>query len=212
MVFGSSKKQSKKFKEQDYQEYQPPQPVRQPALNTESVLSTSYLGKTMNVEGEIFSEEDLTIEGTVRGKIEVTRTLTIGKSGDVEADIHAKVVKIIGKARGNIVATDKVAILSDGMYEGNIKSDKLVVAEGAILIGLVNEDPDKLYKIDKLDKLDKKESKFKNKSPKEEKKDEIIEEKVEEKIEEKKEEKDEIVDAEIVEEQQEEKKEETPVS
>lgn len=199
MVFGSSKKQNKKIKEQDYPTYQPPQPSRQQSVNTEPSLSASFLGKTMNIEGEIFSDEDLTIEGKVKGSIEVTRTLTIGKSGDVEADIHAKVVKIIGKARGNIVATDKVAILSDGMYEGNIKSEKLVVAEGAILIGLVNEDPDEAKKTG---------PKTKTKPPKEEKKEEKVEEKEEEKEEDRTEEKEEIVDAEIIEEKEEEKAEE----
>ncbi|MCP4155316.1 MAG: hypothetical protein GY757_46750 [bacterium] len=105
--------------------------------------SASYIGKTMNIEGELITNEDITVEGIVKGSIESSKTLTIGKNGDVTANINARIVRIIGKARGSIVASDKVSILSEGRYEGTIKSEKLVVADGAILIGNVNQDEKK---------------------------------------------------------------------
>lgn len=136
MVFGSAKKVEKKS-----WEYAGIQPAHQIApVTQEEPSSSSYLGKTMNIQGELISDEDLTIEGKVKGTIRVSKTLTIGREGDVTADIIAKVVKIIGKARGTIIASDKVAILSEGRYEGAIKSEKLVVAEGAILIGHINQE------------------------------------------------------------------------
>ena len=100
----------------------------------------SFIGKTMNIKADITSEEDITIEGRVNGNIQVSKTLTIGKSGYVTADIKAAVVRIIGVAKGNIIASDKVEILSEGRYTGNIESKKLVVADGAILNGLINQD------------------------------------------------------------------------
>ena len=135
MVFGSSKKIEKKSK--DVPVYLPP---KREEVVVEPPSSASYIGKTMKIEGELVSDEDLTIEGQVTGTIEVTKTLTIGKNGDVSADINARVVKIIGKARGNIIASDKVEILSNGRYNGNIKSEKLVVSEGAVLIGNINQE------------------------------------------------------------------------
>lgn len=135
MVFGSSKKSEKKSK--DYPVYLPP---KREEVVVELPSSTSFIGKTMKIEGELVSDEDLTIEGQVKGTIEVTKTLTIGKYGDVSADINARVVKIIGNARGNIVASHKVEILSNGRYNGNIISEKLVVAEGAVLIGNINQE------------------------------------------------------------------------
>lgn len=133
MVFGSSKKNDKKMKDFTGFQYEGTQAV-------EKDISTSFIGKTMKIEGEIFSEEDLIIEGQVNGTIEANKTLTIGRDGDVIADIHAGVVKISGRVRGNITASDKVAILAEGKFNGNIKSQKLVVAEGALLIGDVNKE------------------------------------------------------------------------
>lgn len=94
----------------------------------------------MKIEGDLYSDEDLTVEGHVKGTIKVSKTLTIGRDGNVSADIEAKVVRIIGTAKGTINATDKVLIMSEGRYSGNIRSEKLVVAEGAILIGDINKE------------------------------------------------------------------------
>ncbi len=102
--------------------------------------SMSFIGETMDIEGDITSDEDVTVEGKIRGTLSIGRTLTIGKSGKVQADIKAAVVRIIGEAKGNIIASEKVEILSQGRYTGNIQSQKLVVADGAILNGNVNQE------------------------------------------------------------------------
>ena len=104
------------------------------------VESGSFIGETMKIKGDFNSDEDVVIEGNVTGNINVSKTLTIGKKGDVTADIDAKRVRIIGFAKGSVSASDKVEILSQGRYYGNIKSEVLVVEEGAILIGDVNKE------------------------------------------------------------------------
>jgi cytoskeletal protein CcmA (bactofilin family) len=108
--------------------------------SSESAALSSFIGETMVIEADITSVEDIIIEGKVKGNISVSKTLTIGKSGKVKADIKAAVVRIIGEAKGNIIASDKVEILSPGRYTGNIQSQKLVVAEGAILNGNINQE------------------------------------------------------------------------
>ncbi|MFC2146159.1 polymer-forming cytoskeletal protein [Acidobacteriota bacterium] len=105
-----------------------------------SVALSSFIGETMVIEADIKSDEDIIIEGKVKGNISISKTLTIGKSGKVKADIKAAVVRIIGEAKGNIIASDKVELLSLGRYTGNIQSQKLVVEEGAILNGNINQE------------------------------------------------------------------------
>ena len=114
-------------------------PTSTPSSSGSAALS-SFIGETMVIEADITSDEDIIIEGKVKGNISVSKTLTIGKSGKVKADIKAAVVRIIGEAKGNIIASDKVEILSLGRYTGNIQSQKLVVAEGAILNGNINQE------------------------------------------------------------------------
>jgi len=100
----------------------------------------SFIGETMVIEADITSDEDIIIEGKVNGNISVSKTLTIGKNGKVKADITAAVVRILGEAKGNIIASDKVELLSLGRYTGNIQSQKLVVEDGAILNGNINQE------------------------------------------------------------------------
>lgn len=113
-------------------------PTTAPSSSPAAALS-SFIGETMVIEADITSDEDIIIEGKVKGKISVSKTLTIGKSGKVKADIRAAVVRIIGEAKGNIIASNKVELLSLGRYTGNIQSQKLVVEEGAILNGNINQ-------------------------------------------------------------------------
>lgn len=100
----------------------------------------SYLGKTIKIKGEISCDEFLVIEGEVKGNIKVNNTLTIGRDGYVKGEIDAKEVKIVGKAEGSIAASDRLEISSQGNFSGSIRSDKLVIEEGAVFKGKANLD------------------------------------------------------------------------
>ena len=138
MVF-KAKRDDKKWPETFPSQSYPSTP-RDKDRDREEVVSLSFIGETMEVEGDMTSDEDVKIEGKVKGNITISKTLTIGKSGKVTADIKASVVRIIGEAKGNIIASDKVEILAQGRYSGNIQSKKLVVAEGALLNGNINQE------------------------------------------------------------------------
>lgn len=129
MAFKSSKKDDRTDREfVGYSETGPRQ-----------VESGSFIGATMKIKGDFKSDEDVTIAGNVEGNINVSKTLTIAKDGEVTADIDADTVRIIGSGKGNLSASNKVEILEQGKYYGNIKSETLIVKEGAILIGDVNK-------------------------------------------------------------------------
>lgn len=100
----------------------------------------SHLGKTIKIKGEISCDEFLLIEGEVKGNIKVNNTLTIGRNGYVKGEIDAKEVKIVGKAEGSIAASERLEISSEGNFSGSIKSDKLVIEEGAVFKGKANLD------------------------------------------------------------------------
>jgi cytoskeletal protein CcmA (bactofilin family) len=133
MVFRSTKKDDKK-RDDAY--------VISTAVEVEEDVHVpmSYIGESMKIKADITSDENVTVEGKVTGNIDISKTLTIGKKGSVKADIKAAVVRIIGEAKGNIAASEKVEILAQGRYTGNIQSQKLVVEEGAILNGNINQE------------------------------------------------------------------------
>ncbi len=97
------------------------------------------IGKSITIKGDLSGNEDLVIEGTVEGKVELPNSqLTIGADGSVHAEVNAKAVVVIGRVKGNVNGTERVEIQATGQVEGDVCSPRLVVAEGAELNGAIN--------------------------------------------------------------------------
>jgi cytoskeletal protein CcmA (bactofilin family) len=88
----------------------------------------------------LVGEEDVKIEGRVEGKVRVSKNLLVGQTGVIEADVEAENINIGGTVTGNIVAQGKVEIFASGKMIGDIKSPRVVVAEGAHFKGNVDMD------------------------------------------------------------------------
>jgi cytoskeletal protein CcmA (bactofilin family) len=105
-------------------------------MDTRDVVN---IGKSVVIKGELNGSEDLTVEGHVEGKIELTEhVLTIGPHGQIKAEIFAKAVIVLGQVAGNIMASEKVDIRDNGSVDGNIVSPKVAIAEGAHFRGSVD--------------------------------------------------------------------------
>jgi cytoskeletal protein CcmA (bactofilin family) len=97
------------------------------------------IGKSIVMKGELTGGEDLTVEGSVEGKIELRdHVLTIGSHGKVKAEVFAKVAVVFGEVIGNITAAEKVDIRDNGSVDGNIVSPRVVIAENARFRGSVD--------------------------------------------------------------------------
>ena len=106
-------------------------PVQAPAANRQS----SLVGKTLLVKGDIFSDEEILIEGKVQGKITVKNRVIVGRDGVVEAEIDAREIVIKGKVTGNVRGSQRVEIVPAGALHGNIHSPRVVIADSGIFEG-----------------------------------------------------------------------------
>jgi cytoskeletal protein CcmA (bactofilin family) len=91
----------------------------------------------VRIQGELSGDEDVLIEGKVEGKISMTKTVRIGPTAMVTADVKAQVIIVAGKVVGNLTG-DRVEILASGTLEGNIRSPKVSISEGAQFKGSVD--------------------------------------------------------------------------
>jgi len=97
------------------------------------------IGRSVVIKGELNGSEDLTVEGSVEGKIELSdHVLTIGSHGRIKAEVFAKVAIVLGEVVGNITASEKVDIRDTGTVDGNIVSPRVAIAEGAHFRGSVD--------------------------------------------------------------------------
>ena len=103
-----------------------------PADEAGSANANVIIGKSIVVKGELGGSEDLTVEGQVEGKLELKQhVLTVGVHGRIRAQVFAKEVVVLGEVVGNIEATEKVAICSEGTVEGDIKAPSVAIDGGA---------------------------------------------------------------------------------
>jgi cytoskeletal protein CcmA (bactofilin family) len=100
---------------------------------------TAWIGKSLVVQGKVISTEDLTIDGRVKGTIELgDHSLTIGVGATVEADLVAQRITICGAVTGNVLANENVDLRATGSVDGDISTPRLVMAEGATIKGRVD--------------------------------------------------------------------------
>ena len=111
-------------------------PEARPATSTPA--GVTFLGANVVIEGTITGSEPVVLEGTVRGKINLTADLRVGTKSRVEANVHARNVTIEGKLTGDISADERVELIASATVDGNIKAPKIVVAEGATFRGSVD--------------------------------------------------------------------------
>ncbi len=100
----------------------------------------NVIGSSIVIDGEISGDEDLVIQGTVKGKITLKESLFVEGSGVVEADIVTRNVEVSGSVTGNINASDKVELKTDGRMVGDIKAPRILIADGATFKGNVDMD------------------------------------------------------------------------
>lgn len=117
----------------------PAQPAARPiATQSGGTFNGTFIGPNITIDGTITGKEPVLIEGTVRGKIDMSADLRIGTNARVEATVHAKNVTVEGKLTGDISADDRVELVASAAVDGNIKAPKIIVAEGAKFRGNVD--------------------------------------------------------------------------
>jgi len=102
----------------------------------------TILGPTLEIEGEIEGDEDLVIQGKVKGNVISHKSLTVDDSGNVEATITTNSMTISGRLSGNVEASEKVEIKEVGKMIGDIKAPRIVIADGAKFRGNIEMDVD----------------------------------------------------------------------
>jgi cytoskeletal protein CcmA (bactofilin family) len=94
---------------------------------------TGFFDKDTEFKGDLNFKGSFRIDGRFKGKIDSDSMLIVGEAGKVDADIRIGYMVIDGEVKGNILASERVEIHSNGRVIGAITSPKLVIEEGAYL-------------------------------------------------------------------------------
>jgi len=100
---------------------------------------SASIGKAVKIAGQIYSREDLYVDGDVEGTIElIEHKLTVGPNGKVHAGIKAREVVALGVVQGNVEASDRIEIRKDAKLVGDIKTARIIIEDGAYFKGSID--------------------------------------------------------------------------
>jgi len=109
-------------------------------MQPEKTVTTSGNGTTListgtTLKGDISSNSDLRIDGTVIGNINSSAKIVIGANGVVEGDIFGNQADIVGKVSGNVRTKELLQLRGESIVSGNLYAGKLQVEPTATFNG-----------------------------------------------------------------------------
>jgi cytoskeletal protein CcmA (bactofilin family) len=101
--------------------------------------AAATIGKAVKIVGEIFSKEDLYVDGDLEGTVEaLEHRLTIGPNGTLHAGVKAREVVALGTIQGNVEATERIEIRKDAKLIGDIRTARIIIEDGAYFKGSID--------------------------------------------------------------------------
>jgi len=109
--------------------------MQQEKTTTVSGNGTTLISTGTTLKGDINSNSDLRIDGTVIGNINSSAKIVVGANGVVEGDIYGNQADVVGKVSGNIRTKELLQLRGDSIVTGNLYAGKLQVEPTATFNG-----------------------------------------------------------------------------
>lgn len=103
-------------------------------------MAGTVIGEGLTIEGDVTSEEEVVVHGTLRGALSTQDAVSVGTEGTIEADVSAVSLSVAGRVTGNVTASERVDIQAGGRLVGDVKAARLTIADGAAFKGNVDMD------------------------------------------------------------------------
>ena len=97
--------------------------------------SATLISSGTILKGDVKSENDLRIDGTIHGNVKCSAKIIVGPAGYIEGNIEGANADVIGKVKGNIHVKELLQLREQGNVEGNIIAVKLQIDPSAIFNG-----------------------------------------------------------------------------
>lgn len=116
-------------------------PVAVKSTPSQTQTPSAVIGPKITIKGELTGEEDLLIQGTVEGTIDLKgNQLIIGAQGTVRANLMAKIIIIEGTVEGDLIGQERIEIKASSNVKGNLIADRVTLEDGAQFRGSIDMD------------------------------------------------------------------------
>lgn len=104
-------------------------------LETPPDKVNTVIGKDTKFTGSIQAKGLIRIDGEMEGDVVTQGDIVIGESGRVSLELKARNVAVAGRFEGSLEAEGKLEIRSTGIVIGSVKTNGLLVDDGAVFSG-----------------------------------------------------------------------------
>jgi len=102
----------------------------------------TVIGSDVVIKGEMTVEKGLRVDGQIEGAVTTKGKVILGRSGTLKAEVKAGTLHVEGKINGNVTVLERVQLEASSQIIGDLSAAKLIVAEGATLVGKVCVGPE----------------------------------------------------------------------
>jgi cytoskeletal protein CcmA (bactofilin family) len=84
------------------------------------------------IEGNIVAENDIRVDGVIRGTLRCNAKVIIGPSGLIDGEVKCESAMIEGKFYGKLRVNDLLSVKESAEVVGDVSTGKLMIASGAV--------------------------------------------------------------------------------
>lgn len=104
-------------------------------IENETPGAINILSAGTKIQGDVFTDGDFRLDGSINGKFTSKLKLVIGPSGSIEGDIECRDCEVCGKVKGNILAHENLVLRETADVCGDIRVNRLAIEPGAVFVG-----------------------------------------------------------------------------
>lgn len=108
--------------------------------DTQDLSAVNLIAKGTSIKGEIQSNGDFRIDGSLNGSIKSSGKVVIGATGKVEGEITCQNAEVEGDLKVKINVKELLSLKATSVLRGDIVTGKLSIEPGAVLTGTCNMD------------------------------------------------------------------------
>lgn len=104
--------------------------------------AVNMIGKGTSIKGDIRSDGDFRVDGSLHGSIQSNGKIVVGISGNIEGDITCQNADISGQVKATIRVKELLSLKATSKVLGEIYTNKLAIEPGAKFTGTCNMQED----------------------------------------------------------------------
>ncbi len=97
--------------------------------------SVNLIGNGTDIIGDITSNGDLRIDGSLKGTIKSSGKVVVGSTGRVEGEIICQNADLSGEVKAHLKVNELLSLKANAVVTGDIITNKLAIEPGAVFTG-----------------------------------------------------------------------------